>query len=89
MAKTFEQSIAELEEIVEQLENGDVTLDESLGLFEKGIKLSKSCQKMLDTAEKKVSILMTNDDGEMVKEDFTISPSSFVISIETFFSDDK
>ena len=34
MAKTFEQSIAELEEIVEQLENGDVTLDESLGLFE-------------------------------------------------------
>lgn len=67
MAKTFEQSIAELEEIVEQLENGDVTLDESLGLFEKGIKLSKSCQKMLDTAEKKVSILMTNDDGEIVK----------------------
>ena len=64
MAKTFEQSIAELEEIVEQLENGDVTLDESLGL-------SKSCQKMLDTAEKKVSILMTNDDGEIVKEDFT------------------
>ena len=45
MAKTFEQSIAELEEIVEQLENGDVTLDESLGLFEKGIKLSKSCLK--------------------------------------------
>ena len=71
MAKTFEQSIAELEEIVEQLENGDVTLDESLGLFEKGIKLPKSCQKMLDTAEKKVSILMTNDDGEIVKEDFT------------------
>ena len=71
MAKTFEQSIAELEEIVEQLENGDVTLDESLGLFEKGIKLSKSWQKMLDTAEKKVSILMTNDDGEIVKEDFT------------------
>ena len=72
MAKTFEQSIAELEEIVEQLENGDVTLDESLGLFEKGIKLSKSCQKMLDTAEKKVSILMTNDDGEMVKEDLQV-----------------
>ena len=35
------------------------------------IELSKSCQKMLDTAEKKVSILMTNDDGEIVKEDFT------------------
>lgn len=68
--KTFEQSISELEEIVSELENGEVTLDESLSLFEKGIKLSKSCQKMLDAAEKKVSILMTNDDGEVVKEEF-------------------
>lgn len=68
--KTFEQSISELEEIVAKLEGGNVTLDESLELFEKGIKLSKSCQQMLDAAEKKVSILMTNDDGEIVKEDF-------------------
>lgn len=70
MAKTFEESISELEEIVSRLEGGDVTLDESLTLFEKGIKLSKSCQKMLDSAEKKVSVLMMSDDGEMVKEDF-------------------
>lgn len=68
--KTFEQSISELEGIVAKLEGGNVTLDESLELFEKGIKLSKSCQQMLDAAEKKVSILMTNDDGEIVKEDF-------------------
>jgi exodeoxyribonuclease VII small subunit len=68
--KTFEQSISELEEIVSQLENGDVTLDESLSLFERGIKLSKSCQKMLDAAEKKVSILLTNDDGEIEKQEF-------------------
>ena len=68
--KTFEQSISELEEIVAKLEGGNVTLDESLELFEKGIKLSKSCQQMLDAAEKKVSILMTNSDGEIVKEDF-------------------
>lgn len=70
MAKSFEESISELEEIVVRLESGNVTLDESLELFEKGIKLSKDCQKMLDTAEKKVSILMTTDDGEIVKEDF-------------------
>ncbi len=70
MAKSFEESISELEEIVARLESGNVTLDESLELFEKGIKLSKNCQKMLDTAEKKVSILMTTDDGEIVKEDF-------------------
>ena len=68
--KTFEQSISELEEIVAKLEGGNVTLDESLELFEKGIKLSKGCQQRLDAAEKKVSILMTNDDGEVVKEDF-------------------
>lgn len=68
--KTFEQSINELEAIVAKLENGDVTLDESLELFEQGIKLSKSCQKMLDTAEKKVSVLMTNEDGEVTEEDF-------------------
>ncbi len=68
--KTFEDSVAELEKIVAQLEGGDVTLDESLTLFERGIKLSKSCQKMLDEAEKKVSILMTTDDGEIVKEEF-------------------
>lgn len=70
MAKTFEESIAELEEIVTQLESGNVTLDESLTLFEKGIKLSKGCQQMLDKAEKKVSVLMTSEDGEIVKEDF-------------------
>ena len=39
-------------------------------MFEQGIKLSKSCQKILDAAEKKVSILLTNDDGEIIKEDF-------------------
>lgn len=70
MAKTFEQSIKELEEIASKLETGDVTLDESLELFEQGIKLSKSCQKMLDTAEKKVSVLMANKDGDMEKQDF-------------------
>ena len=68
--KTFEESVMELEKIVSELESGDVTLDESLSLFERGIKLSKSCQKMLDAAEKKVSVLMTTDDGEIVKEEF-------------------
>ena len=68
--KTFEESVMELEKIVAELESGDVTLDESLSLFERGIKLSKSCQKMLEAAEKKVSVLMTNDNGEIVKEEF-------------------
>ena len=66
----FEKSIKELEEIVSSLEQGDVTLDESLELFEKGIKLSKKCQKILDEAEKKVSVLVADENGEMKTEDF-------------------
>ncbi len=70
MAKGFEESIKELELVVEKLESGDATLDESLEYFEKGIKLSKSCQKMLDEAEKKVSVLLANSDGELEKKNF-------------------
>lgn len=68
--KTFEESMKELEEVVTKLESGDVTLDESLKLFEKGIKLSGSCQKKLDEAERRVKILTANSSGEMTEEDF-------------------
>ncbi len=70
MAKGFEESMKELEEVVAKLESGDATLDESLEYFEKGIKLSKNCQKMLDTAEKKVSVLIAGSDGELEKQNF-------------------
>ena len=72
MAKkeTFETSMAELEEIVEKLEAGEVTLDESLELFEKGVKLVKSCRNKLDEAEKRVRILTAGPDGEMVEKEF-------------------
>ncbi len=65
----FEEAVVELEGIVKKLEQGDSSLEESLELFEKGIKLSKSCQKMLDEAEKRVSILAVRD-NEVVKEPF-------------------
>lgn len=68
--KTFENSMAELEEVVEKLEAGDITLDESLKLFETGIKLAKSCQKKLDEAERKVKILTSDGDGGMTEKDF-------------------
>ncbi len=70
---TFEKSMTELEEIVTKLEAGDITLDDSLELFEKGIKLAKTCQKKLDDAEKKVKILTTTNDGEVVTEDFGVA----------------
>ena len=61
----FEKSILELEKIVEALEKGDKSLDESIGLFEQGIKLSKECTDLLDKAEKKVSVLINGE-----KQDF-------------------
>lgn len=68
--KTFEEAMKELEQVVAKLESGDVTLDESLKLFEKGIKLSGSCQKKLDEAERRVKILTAGSDGEMTEENF-------------------
>ena len=68
--KTFEQSMTELEDIVSNLEAGDITLDASLELFEKGIKLANFCQKKLDEAEKKVKVLTYSDDGEIIEKDF-------------------
>lgn len=69
MDKNFEQSMKELEEIAEKLSDGNVTLDESIKLFEDGMKLSKNCQKILENAEKKVNILI-NKDGEIQKQEF-------------------
>ncbi len=62
--KNFEQSIKLLEEIVSKLEGSEISLEESIALFEEGVKLTKSCQKMLDEAEKKVSVLMIDENGK-------------------------
>lgn len=70
MAENFEKSIIELEKIVDGLERGEVSLEESLALFEKGIKLTKICQGILDKAEKKVSVLVSDEEGDMKKQDF-------------------
>lgn len=53
----FEKALKELEKIVRELESGDVSLDESLKIFEKGIELYKNCRQTLETAEKKIKIL--------------------------------
>ena len=57
-APSFEESFAQLEEVVRQLERGELTLDESMALFEKGIKLAQLCEAKLDKAEQKVSQLV-------------------------------
>jgi len=62
--KSFETSISELENIVGLLENGETSLDDSLKYFEKGIALVKSCQAMLDDAQKRV-LVVTGEDGRL------------------------
>lgn len=56
----FEESLAQLEELVEQMEDGDLSLEDSLKAFEKGIKLTRECQQALKQAEQKVQLLMEN-----------------------------
>ncbi|MEO8041041.1 MAG: exodeoxyribonuclease VII small subunit [Acidobacteriota bacterium] len=65
MAKTFESSLAELEKIVEQLENGELSLEESLKLFETGVKLSRECRERLSDAERRIEVLMKDGDGKL------------------------
>ncbi|AXC11032.1 Exodeoxyribonuclease VII small subunit [Acidisarcina polymorpha] len=67
---TFEESLKQLEKIVDQLEHGDLPLEESIRLFEDGVRLSSSCKQELDAAEGKVQILMKERDGSMRAEPF-------------------
>jgi exodeoxyribonuclease VII small subunit len=61
----FESAIKRLEEIVAELESGDLQLEKSLGLFEEGINLSRFCHTKLDEAERKVTILLKDAEGEL------------------------
>lgn len=72
--KTFEESLARLEQIVRAMERGDVALEESLKLFQEGTELVRSCQKLLDDAQLQVKKIMTAPDGSPVEEDFQDEP---------------
>lgn len=67
--KTFESSLEELERIVRELEQGELTLEKSLELFEQGVKLSRDCQERLGQAERRIEILMRDNQGRA-----TVSP---------------
>jgi exodeoxyribonuclease VII small subunit len=66
----FEESLRQLESIVAQLERGDLPLEDSIKLFEDGIRLSAVCKQELDAAEGKVQILLKQRDGSMKAEPF-------------------
>ena len=65
----FEEAMKQLEEIANVLENGNLSLDESVNKFEEGMKLSKKCNDFLDQAEKKITMLI-NDREEIKEENF-------------------
>ncbi|MCB9800053.1 MAG: exodeoxyribonuclease VII small subunit [Candidatus Omnitrophica bacterium] len=77
---SFEKSLEKLEKIVDDLESGDITLDEALKKYEEGIKLSGACQDRLSKAEKKIEMLSKSATGQLKKEPFeleeTEKPSS-------------
>ena len=68
--KTFEESMARLEQIVRSMERGDVALEESLKLFQEGTDLVRRCQKILDEAQLQVKKIMTAPDGSPVEVEF-------------------
>ncbi len=68
--KKFETSLSRLEEIVKELEQGDLPLEKSLKLFEEGIKLSRICNKRLEEAERKVEVLIKDKAGNVIAKPF-------------------
>ena len=72
----FEEALARLEAIVAELERGELPLDDTMRIFEEGIKLSKVCLKMLDDAERKVEILVRDKDGRTRTRPFELEGKS-------------
>ena len=68
--KSFESSLEALEQIVRQLEDGDLPLEKSLELFEQGIRLSRECQERLGQAERRIEILLRDNQGRTVVSEF-------------------
>jgi len=71
MAKiSFEKSLKQLEQIVQELESGNLPLEKAMKKFEEGVKLSKYCSEKLDETEKKISVLLRDNKGEITEKPF-------------------
>ncbi|NKB81946.1 MAG: exodeoxyribonuclease VII small subunit [Nitrospirales bacterium] len=75
-AVKFEEALARLETIVTELETGNLSLNDSLKIFEEGIKLSKTCLKMLDDADRKVELMVQDKEGKKQLQAFTLDHDS-------------
>lgn len=78
----FEEAMGRLEELVKKLEGGDLSLDESLEVFEEGIKLSRWCMKKLEEAERKVEVLLKTETGEL-----EVKPLDFTEELGELYND--
>ena len=73
--QNFEKALEELEGIVQKLEEGDFKLNESLKLFEKGVKLARFLREELEKAERKIEILLKDEKGEVKSKPFDFKPT--------------
>ena len=78
--QSFEASLAALEKIVRDLERGDLPLEESLRLFENGVKLSRECQERLNQAERRIEVLLRDSEGRPVVSDFESEETDLKLS---------
>ena len=82
-SRTFESSLEALEDIVVKLEHGDQALEESLELFEQGIRLSRECQERLSQAERRIEVLMRDQQGRPVVAPFEDNKELLADGIES------
>jgi exodeoxyribonuclease VII small subunit len=78
----FEKQLTQLEAVVEQLERGDLTLDDSVRLFEEGMKLSQSCKQQLEQAEGRIQVLIESRNGKMQIAEMDVEDDQFQEEIE-------
>jgi exodeoxyribonuclease VII small subunit len=88
-AKNFEGSLMALEKIVRELERGDLPLEKSLELFEQGVRLSRECQERLNQAERRIEILLRDEEGRPVLTAFEDEEESLSLKTENGASEDE
>ena len=84
-ARSFEASLEALERIVQQLESGDLPLEKSLELFEQGVRLSRECQERLSQAERRIEVLLRDNQGRPVVNTYTEPSNDGVAENENGF----
>lgn len=91
--QTFETSLKELEKVVRRLEEGELPLEESLKLFEDGVRLSRECQERLNQAERRIEVLLKDEDGspqlEIIKAENLREEPKQKIGKRIVFDDDS